>query len=200
MKMRRWFFAAVAVVAAVALAGCPNGNNGNDNGNNGNGADTPLNIDLVEGLQDAGGPTLLRRGNYILITDRANSWYAIDTQFNELTGGDAIVATATYTLTITGRMLGAGTVRMEYPLAAEPWNMLIDSEAVAAGGDFTLVAEDVPGSHINGASGIVPGIHASVGASANIRVTGPANIDILITGISLERTGRDPLVIVPLAD
>jgi len=39
MKMRRWFFAAVAVVAAIALAGCPNGNN--NGGNDGNVWDHP---------------------------------------------------------------------------------------------------------------------------------------------------------------
>jgi len=152
----------------------------------GEGADGPLNIDSVLGLQDAGNPDLVRQGNYILVTGRAQSWYAIDTQFDELTGDDAIVDTAYYTLTVTGRMLAAGTVRIEFPLDAAPWNVLIDSAAVAANGEFTLVAEEVLGRHINGVGGVIPAINATA-ASANIRITGPADIDILITGITLQR-------------
>jgi len=167
-------------------------------------AQDPLfDIDDIDGLQNSGGPVLRKQGEYLVITERTNGWYAIDTEFDALEGDYEIDDDALYAVIVTGRLLGSGTAVMQFPLVAAPYGVLITNQIVAANENFRLQAI-VPGAHINGYQRVIPDIHQTVHAHGNIRVTAGANVDIVITAFVLQRLADGgniddaPLVFVPL--
>ena len=147
-------------------------------------AQLPFNMNAITGLQASGGPVFMRQGEYLRITQRANSWYAIDTEFDEL--AVAIDDDALYAVIVTGSLLSAGTAVLQFPLDGAPHDVGIASQAVGAGGNFRLQAI-VPGAHINGDQRVIFYIHETVDAHANIRLTAGANIEILVTAFVLQR-------------